>query len=85
MFPIWNVSQITMVDNRFGILAGRVSKFIGSVWAMIFVSAAIVVSGAYFGFSERWESRAALSLTAIALLSVFYSSVPNFTAIGPLI
>lgn len=60
-----------MLDKKFGILAARVSTMIGSVWAVITVLAAVLISGTYFGFSEKWENHIGLIIAVAALFAVF--------------
>lgn len=60
-----------MLDKKFGILAARVSTMIGSVWAVIGVLAAVLISGTYFGFSEKWENHIGLIIAIAALFAVF--------------
>lgn len=59
---------INVLDEKFRILAAKISLYLGSIWTVIFVITAIIVSGYAFDFSPLWESR----LTSIATISALF-------------
>jgi len=60
------------MDKVFGKFAAIVSSYIGSVWAVIIVFAAIFISGWYAGFSNDWAIHTGGAASVIALLSVIF-------------
>jgi low affinity Fe/Cu permease len=61
-----------MLERAYGLFANRISDFIGSVWSLAIVLAAIAATGIIFGFSLRWEMLIHLAMTFVALLAVFF-------------
>jgi low affinity Fe/Cu permease len=61
-----------MIEKTYGRFANRVSDFVGSVWSLLILLAAILLTGVYFEFSEHWERHLHLAMTFLALLAVFF-------------
>jgi low affinity Fe/Cu permease len=61
-----------MIEKTYGRFANRVSDFVGSVWSLLILLAAVLLSGLYFEFSERWERHLHTAMAFIAILAVFF-------------
>lgn len=61
-----------MIDKIYGRFANRASDFIGSVWSLVILLAAIAGTGIYSGFSHRWEVVLHLAMAFMALVAVFF-------------
>lgn len=61
-----------MIEKTYGRFANRVSDCVGSVWSLLILLAAVLLSGLYFEFSERWVHYLHLAMTFLALVAVFF-------------
>jgi len=66
------VFRLSDMGDLFQIFAGYVSRFLGSIWALVVVVAITLVTGWIFGFSERWEAGYSLGLTVTTLIFVIF-------------
>jgi low affinity Fe/Cu permease len=61
-----------MIDRHYSRLANAVSEFVGSVWSLLILVAAIVGTGIYFDFSPEWELRLVTVIGLISVLAIFF-------------
>lgn len=61
-----------MIEKIYGRFANRLSDFIGSVWSVLIVLAAIAATGIYFKFSQHWERHLHTIMAFAALIAVFF-------------
>jgi low affinity Fe/Cu permease len=60
------------MDKQFGKFAVLMSRAIGSIWAVVLVVAAILLSGWYAGFTNDWAIHTGGAAGVMALLSVIF-------------
>ncbi len=61
-----------MIEKTYGRFANRVSDFVGSVWSLLILLAAILLTDLYFEFSGHWERRLHTAMAFLALVAVFF-------------
>jgi low affinity Fe/Cu permease len=60
------------MDKQFGKFAAKVSRAVGSIWAVVLVVGAIAISGWYAGFTNDWAIHTGGVAGVMALLSVIF-------------
>jgi low affinity Fe/Cu permease len=66
------------MHDLFRIFAAKISRFIGSLWALIILILSVALTGYYFAFSDKWEINInfTISVATLAVL-VFLQKSQN--------
>ena len=60
------------MSELFSKFAIKVSDWIGSIWAFVFFTGLILITGIYFNFSGEWQNNVTFYLSIITLSTLFF-------------